>query len=609
VTARTRWPGWADGALVTLAALAAFLPGIFGEFVLWDDDRNFVENPAYRGLGWPQLAWMLTTFHMGHWKPLTWLTLGLDYTLWGMDPRGYHLTSLLLHAGAALAFLLVARRLLTAALPALPGGPLRVGAAGAALLFAVHPLRAESVVWITERRDVLSGLLYLLTVLAYLRAVGQDGVRTGRVPAWRNPWYGAALGLFTAALLAKSIVATLPLVLLILDVYPLRRLGGQAGWAGPGARRAWVEKLPFLALGAAASAVAFAALLSIRNAQPLGQFGLWERAAVSLHGLGFYLWKSLWPAGLSPIYELRLPVDPVAPAFLGSGGAVLALALLAVALRRRLPGVPAVLAAYGVTLLPVLGVFQNGPQIAADRYSYLAGLGWALLAGAGLARGAATWVNGAPRRGLAAAALAAGAGAVILLAALSARQARVWQDSETLWTHAVRVDSGSAVAWNGLAMALLQDGRVEDAARHFERALAIDGGAPEAHMGLAFTLVTGGRGEEAAAHARAALARRPHDPRYHAALADVLRGAGRRDEALAALERAVALDPGAPGVRYGLALALAELGRMTEARAAWRRYLAGPSAVRNPAPREVRRMLLGLAVLRDLEADIRDAHD
>ncbi|HEY7251841.1 MAG TPA: hypothetical protein VIG37_15195, partial [Methylomirabilota bacterium] len=153
-----------------VVTLAVFWPTLGHQFLDWDDDRNLLNNPDFRGLGWSHLRWMLTTTLMGHWIPFTWLTFGTDYVIWGMRPFGYHLTNLLVHAAAAAALYFVALRLLRAAIG---GGEtaLRLGALAAALFFAIHPLRVESVAWATERRDVLSGLWLLLTVLTYLVSV------------------------------------------------------------------------------------------------------------------------------------------------------------------------------------------------------------------------------------------------------------------------------------------------------------------------------------------------------------------------------------------------------------------------------------------------------
>src|SRR5881628_637285 len=368
---------WLVPALIALVTFAAFLPVLQNQFVDWDDQRNFLDNHHYRGLGWTHLRWMWTT-HLGHYIPLTWMTLGLDYLLWGMNPVGYHLTSLLLHVTNAVVFFFVVRWLLTRALPSPSerGYALAVSAGVAALVFAIHPLRVESVAWVTERRDVLSGLFYLVAILLYLRAC--EGMARGR------GWYWLSVAVFVCALLSKSMVVNLPVVLVILDVYPLRRLGGSIGWRSEPARRVYVEKIPFVLLAAAASAIAVMAQSSVHAVASLAQLSVPGRVAISTYGLSFYLWKMVVPVNLSPVYELRPPVNPWATPFLLSYGVVLALTAIALALRRRVPGLPAAWVAYIVVLLPVLGIFQSGPQIAADRYTYLAGLGWAVLAGAGL---------------------------------------------------------------------------------------------------------------------------------------------------------------------------------------------------------------------------------
>src|SRR5881397_1503776 len=239
-----------------------------------------------------------------------------------MNPHGYHLTNLLLHAANAVVFFFITRRLLTRALPSPSerGHALTVSAAFAALLFAIHPLRVESVAWATERRDVLSGLFYLLTLLVYLRA-GEQGER-GRSGYW------ASVGLFVCALLSKSMAVSLPVVLLILDVYPLRRLGGARGWWGEPARRIYLEKIPFVLLALAASGGAFIPQIEGRNMPSLDELSVLGRLAVSAYGLRFYLWKTVFPVSLSPLYELR-GQDPLAPPFLLSYGVVPAVTALA----------------------------------------------------------------------------------------------------------------------------------------------------------------------------------------------------------------------------------------------------------------------------------------
>jgi protein O-mannosyl-transferase len=198
----------------------AFLPALQGQFLNWDDWVNFVANPSYRGLGWSQLQWMFSATLMGHYIPVTWMSLGVNYVLGGMDPWGYHLGNLVLHAANATLVYWIARRLLVAAWSGGSPEGRRTpsacwAAAGAALVFGVHPLRVESVAWITERRDVLCGLFFLAAVLAYLKGVeGGHGLD----PRWRWVSVAASLG----ALLSKAAAMPLPLVLVLLDVYSWR---------------------------------------------------------------------------------------------------------------------------------------------------------------------------------------------------------------------------------------------------------------------------------------------------------------------------------------------------------------------------------------------------
>src|SRR5207244_2307898 len=351
----------------------------------------------------------------------------LDYLLWGMNPLGYHLTSLLLHAANAVVFFFIVRRILPLALPAPSerGHALTASAGVAALVFAIHPLRVESVAWVTERRDVLSGLFYLLTILMYLRACERGERRRG--------WYWLSVAVFICALLSKSMVVNLPVVLLILDVYPLRRLGATIGWWSKPARPVYVEKIPFVLLAAAASVVAVMAQSSVNAAVPLAQLSVPGRLAVSAYGLSFYLWKMVVPVNLSPLYELPRALSLVTTPFLLSYGLVVAITAIVLALRRRVPGLPAAWLAYVVVLLPVLGLFQSGPQIAADRYTYLAGLGWAASGGAGLLF---CWrTSGRSKTGTLATLPIAGIAlcVVVGLGVLTWNQAQVWRDSAKLW--------------------------------------------------------------------------------------------------------------------------------------------------------------------------------
>jgi protein O-mannosyl-transferase len=544
---------WLPPALLACATLLSFLPTLENGFVGdWDDDVNLVNNPSYRGLGWAHLRWMFTTFLAGHYMPLTWLTFGLDYLAWGMSPVGYHLTNLLLHMASAVAFYLIAVRLLEAARPTDGDGvAVRLGAALAGVLFAVHPLRAESVAWATERRDVLCGLFYLLAVLAYLRAC--DG-RAGQSP-WRRWSYWAALGLGACALLSKSMAVSLPIVLLALDVYPLGRLGGGTGWLGQAARRVWAEKVPFVVLSEVAGVMALTALAHDKGLTSVAKLGLVDRVAISLYALAFYLWKMLVPMNLSPMYELPARIDPLSWPYLAAAAVVAGLSAAALLRRRRWPGLAAVWASYVVILLPVLGIVQNGWQIAADRYTYLAGLGWALLAGGGLR----AWCA-AKRRGrvhtrrwavLAVVVIAVGLGT------LTWRQVHVWHDLRSLWTRAVDTYPSVTAHYN-LAVFLFREGDTAGAITNYRRALAIKPDFAEAHNNLGVALAREGRLDEAVQQFEEALKIAPDGLEAHYGLGLALMRQGRQREAADHFRRALSIRPGFQDAQRNLDRALAE---------------------------------------------------
>src|SRR3989475_3579790 len=543
--------------VIAFSTFAAFLPALQNQFVSWDDAENFLDNPHYRGLGWTHLRWMWTT-HLGHYIPLTWMTLGLDYLLWGMNPVGYHLTNLLLHAANAVGFFFIVRRLLARAVPSPSehGYALAVSAGVAALVFAIHPLRVESVAWVTERRDVLSGLFYLVAILLYLRACERGARGRG--------WYWLSVAVFGCALLSKSMVVNLPVVLLILDVYLLRRLGGAVGWWSEPARRVYVEKIPFVLLAAAASAVALMAQLSHNTMVSVVQLSALGRLALSVYGLSFYLWKTVAPVNLSPLYELPPTVNPWAPPFLLSYGLVVAITALVLAFRRPLPGLLAAWVAYVVVLLPVLGIFQSGPQIAADRYTYLASLGWAILVSAGVL---SHW----RRRPF----LFTGLAACVLfgLGILTWNQVQVWRDSEKLWTHALATYPKSSIAENNLGNVRANQSKLAEAIEHYRQALDINPEHASAHYNLGNVLAQQGMLAEASEHHRQALRLKPDYADAHNNLGNVLAQQGMLAEASEQYQRALQIRPDDADAHNNWGVALARQGKPAEAVEHFRRAL------------------------------------
>ena len=562
---RQRGPrvSWAIPLGIFALTFLAFLPSLWNGFVDWDDPLNLTENPDYRGLGWPQLKWMFGGNNTNFYMPLTWLTYGLDYTLWGMNPAGYHLTSLLLHALNACVFYFVALRLLRVAWRgefARDSAP-RAGAALAALLFALHPLRVESVVWATERRDVLSGLFYLLAILAYLRSLEPGAAATPRGRAWY--WSAVAAGL--CALLSKPMAVSLPVILVLLDIYPLRRLGFRpVSWLAPAARRVWLEKMPFVLCSAATSVVALLRLGELIDPTALPPVNWLGRFAVSMYALAFYLWKTLVPWSLSALYEQPLPLDPTAWPFVLSALAVAAVTVTAVSLRRRWPSLLTVWLTFVVVLLPVLGIIQIQSMIAADRYTYLACLGWALLAGGILA--SAIEAHAAGRLGkwpmtlIALVALALPIG----LGGLAWMQTRVWRDSETLWAHTVAV-TPSARAHLHWGRTLIREGKPDEAILHLREALRLRPGFVFARFDLGVALEAQGDLPAAVDEYRAVLRDRPNVANVHYSLGSALHRLGRPAEAIEQYEAALRLEPNFWPAHVNLGAALAAQGRLTEA--------------------------------------------
>src|SRR5712691_3498661 len=517
-TPTQHWVYWLVPLLIALITFAAFLPALQNQLV-WDDEQNLLGNPHYRGLGWIQLRWMWTT-HMGHYIPLTWMTLGLDYLLWGMNPLGYHLTNLLLHAANAVVFFFVVRRILTRALP------------------------------------VLSGLFYLLTILVYLRACEPE--KRGR------GWYWLSVAVFGCALLSKSMVVNLPVMLLTLDVYPLRRLGRATGWWSAPARRVYAEKIPFVLLAAAASVIALMAQLSHRAMVSATQLSALDRLLVSTYGLSFYLWKMVVPVNLSPLYELPPTVNPRAMPFILSYGLALAITGISLALRRRVPGLAAASLAYIVVLLPVLGIFQSGPQIAADRYTYLASLGWAILASAGL-------LFHSRRRPF----LFNGLAACVLfgLGILMWNQVQVWHDSEKLWTHALATYPQSSVAENNLGIVRAGESKLAEAIEHYQRALQIRPGYAEVHYNWGNALAQQGKLAEASEHHRQALRLKPDYADAHNNLGITLAQQGKLAEASDHFQESLRIIPDDAEVHYNWGNALALQGKLAEASEHYQRAL------------------------------------
>jgi tetratricopeptide (TPR) repeat protein len=552
---------WLTAIVVATISFVPFVPVLWNDFVEWDDYENIVDNSHYRGLGWRELHWMFTTFHMGPYQPLSWVTLGIDYLLWGTNPFGYHLTNLILHAANAVFFYFISRRLLAIVwLTADEEGGLQLclSAAFAALFFAVHPLRVESVAWATERRDVLSGFFYMGTIYCYLRAnsIRYDARQSAR-------WMNTALVVFVLSLLSKAMAMTLPMVLLILDIYPLKRLQWQPWqWFAPNGREVLRKKIPFAGLAILFALIALLGQQQASAFKSLEAHDLNSRLAQAFFGASFYLWKTIVPVNLSPLYEIPPHFNPWSPLILAGIAATI---MVTVALWLARASWPAGLAAWAyhvVLLAPVLGIVQTGPQLAADRYSYLSCLSWAALAG-GLLFEFLPYSGRQPNRPAAGFVVrGAAVGAVVLLAGLTWKQTAIWQDSGTLWSHAVKVDPHSSIAHYNLARFLARQGEQAEAIGHYRRALAIRPEDADARNNLALLLAVRGEVEASLEEFQKTVQINPKHARAYFNMGRVFARQGDHEKAMRNFQQALNLSPNEPEIYLALGKTFAAQGQL-----------------------------------------------
>jgi protein O-mannosyl-transferase len=548
------------------ATVLVFLPALLNGFVYWDDNANLFENGSYRGLGWKQIRWMFTSTLMGHYIPVTWLSFGLDYTLWGMNPFGYHLTNTLIHAANAALFYLIALRLLAKG-TSLTESALRVAGVMATLFFALNPLRAESVAWATERRDVLSGLFFLLTTVMYLKAAEVEGQPRRRLLA------GSVI-CYALALLSKSIVMTLPLVLILLDIYPLGRLQWRWGvWRDVSARTVLKEKLLYFALALAGAVTSYWAVASNNFLTPVEKYGWPARIAMAGYSLWFYVEKTILPVALSPLYELPPVVNPLEPRFLLPGLGVIAITASLLALHRRWPAGLAVWVYYGIILGPVSGIVHAGHQLANDRYSYLSCLGWALLFGAAVGSIARAAATGAVRPWLARGAAAVAALWILALGTLTSFQVQIWRDTETLWRYALDADPRCSICQSGLGSFFSRRKLFPLAKEKYELALALRPDRLWMHGNLGLTLQAMGDFQAAMRHHQITLAYQPNHPGFLSNMGSALLDQKRASEAIPYLERAHRIDPDFAPALVNLGIAFVETGQPEKALAPLRRAL------------------------------------
>jgi tetratricopeptide (TPR) repeat protein len=534
--------------VLAAATIAVYWQGGNNDFVNLDDPGYVYENPhVSTGVTWENLRWAFTSTEMSNWHPLTWLSHMADCELYGLDPAGHHLTNIFLH--------IVNSILLFFLLDGITG--MVWPSAFVAALFALHPLHVESVAWISERKDLLSALFWMLSLLAYARYVKR--------PAWKR--YALVLLLFTLGLMTKPMLVTLPFVLLLLDYWPLDRTrlsprssaekerlqGGTASNGLCFRRLAW-EKIPFFVVAAVSSIITFYAQNKGGAVSQLSGIPLRIRVLNALVSYAAYMKKMVWPGRLSVIY----PLDLTMPVWRAVAAAAFLAGISFFVFRwgRRHQYVAVGWLWYLCTLVPVIGIVQVGVQSMADRYTYIPLIGLFII----VAWGLNDIFNARQSGRIAAAALSV---TVLVALALCTRvQLNYWKNSMELFTNATKVTSGNFVAENLLGVALAGEGRIEEAIDHFRTSIVIEPDYAEAYYDMGNALKSKGMAEEAIKYYREAIRIKPDYTEAHNNLGTALFNAGRIEEAASHFSAVLAIKPDDPNARVNLQTCLKALGKL-----------------------------------------------
>jgi protein O-mannosyl-transferase len=530
---------WLTSSILFLATLAIFSRALLGDFVQWDDDIDIYTNPHIRGLSTANLHWIFTKCeYPPRYMPLSQLGWQINYQLGGLNPLGYHLADLVFHAAnCVLAFFLIQRLLRLAAkgdAGAGPDQPIWYCSAAGAFLWAVHPLRVETVAWATNRVWVQALFFLILSVLCYLR------YQTPRTGKGRAGYYWLSILSFAVSLLSYPVGLTLVGALVVLDFYPLRRFKpGVAGLWDVAVRRVWLEKIPYALLSVAVLAVTL--LLRASNTflgrpPSLGELGLGARAMQAFYLWAYYLWKWWLPFNLSPVYTTLVNFNPSSLPFWLSAAFVIGMAALLVWRRRQWPWALALWACHLVLLIPVLGLTER-PHSPADRYDYLPSLLWAVLL-------AAVCRRLSSRRAAFGPVLACALVLALFWAGLTVRQTGIWRNSLTLFEHTIRELGDDPyrgeIQWR-LGTALAGLGRTPEATHQFQCSLRVKP-STEAHLAFSELLERNGDREAALTNCLAALDLGP-TPLNQVRAGRLLVALGHSAEAIDQYRRAIAVFP------------------------------------------------------------------
>lgn len=538
--------------------LVAFVAIIYGQtlrhdFINYDDEGYVTENVhVLNGLNWADVKWAFTTGHTGYAHPVTWLTHQLDVELYGTWAGGHHLNSWLLHAINSVLLFLFFWRTTNKLWPS----------AFVAAIFAIHPLHVESVAWVAERKDVLSGFFFLVTLHAYAWYAARP----------KPSRFALAVGLYVLGILSKPTLVTMPCVLLLVDYWPLRRIEFHSPedksrkftipW--PVIRRLLLEKTPFAIVAIAWSATTYF-LQGEYGALVEDKLGIGLRISNAIVSYGIYLWKTVWAHNLALFYPY--PTSVPVGAVLISALALVLISLLCLSQWRKLPPVLVGWLWFIGMLVPVIGFIGFGSQARADRYNYLPHIGLCVAITWGILTLSEKWKY--KREILSVVSLIA----IAMFTVRAYTQVAYWRNNETLWNHSLAVTSDNYLAENNLGNHFTHTGRMAEALVHFKRSLAISPHYPEANNNLGTILTNEGKFAEATDYFEISLKYRPNHAKTHSNIGVSLTETGRLEEARAHFNRAIELDPFLVDAHFNYARLLLMTDKRDEAIAQLREVL------------------------------------
>ena len=558
---RTRNVKYYLAASIALTTFIVYLQVLRNDFVEWDDIAYVIENPYIRSFDPAFFKWAFLDFYAANWHPLTWISHAMDYALWGLNPLGHHLTSILFHAANSFIVVILVIRLIeftqrttTKRGPSEypPERPTLIAAGVTGLLFGLHPVHVESVAWVAERKDLLCAFFFLLSIMLYIKYVSSrasDGMRQKSEGSRKdgpiqkelflfNKHYLLTLGFFLLALMSKPMAVTLPVVLLVLDWYPCNRMRSFKTFLTLS-----LEKIPFLVLSFISSLLTILAQKADDTIQTMAFAPLSTRVLVAAKSLVLYLWKILLPLNLIPFYPYPKEASFFSPQYLFSCALVAGITISCLAVSKKHALWLSVWGYYVITLLPVIGIVQVGSQSMADRYMYLPSLGTFLVMGVG-----AAWISekarGRIKGGLIVNVISVSIACLVFISLSYAtyKQSGIWKNSITLWSYVIEKEPERVpVAYNNRGLAFARAGRFDRAVEDFTAAIALDPSDNLAYHNLGVLYLNTGAIAQSIEYLNKAIAKAPQFADSYNSRGTYYFYTGRYDSALEDFNKAISL--------------------------------------------------------------------